>query len=79
MIAQAEALVLQQPGVGELGGPAPLVQAGAVRLAALVDAGFRPVHATQLTTGLSVAALVGERRPDPGQDGEEGPEQALEP
>jgi len=36
------------------------------------------VRAAQLTAGLGVVALVGKRRPDPGQDGEGGLEQALE-
>ena len=65
VVAQAEALVLQQPGVGALDRPAPLAQAGAVRLAALVEAGFRAVAAAHLAVGFGVVALVGKRRPDP--------------
>ncbi len=67
IVVQAEALVLQQPGVGALDRPAPLAQAGAIRLPALADAGFRAALAAQVAVALGVLGLVGKR----------GPEQAL--
>src|SRR3954449_10098797 len=47
VIAQGEALVLQNPGVGALDRPAPLAQTRPVRLAALVDVGLGPELAAQ--------------------------------
>src|SRR4051794_41616346 len=58
VIAEGEALVLQDPGVGALDRPAPLAQTGSVRLAALVDGGFGPERPAQLAMVLGVVALV---------------------
>ena len=59
VIAQAETLVFQQPGVGALHRPAPLAQARAVRLAALAKAGLGAVAAAQGAVSFGVIALVG--------------------
>ena len=78
VVAQAEAVIFQQPGVGALQRLAPLAQAGAVRLSPVVDAGLVTVLGAQVAAGLGVAAPVGKRRPDPDHDRVRYPEQALE-
>ena len=78
VVAQAKALVLQQPGVGALDRPAALAQARAMRLATLADTRLGAAPAAQVTVALGVVSFVGKGGPDPGLDDERGPEQALE-
>jgi hypothetical protein len=78
VIAECEALILQDPGVGALDRPAPLAQPRSMRLTAFVDMRLSFERAAQLAMVLGVVALVRKHGLDPGQDAEGGQEQPLE-
>src|SRR5919205_1141859 len=77
VVAQAEALVLQQPTERALDRPTVSAQAGAMRLSALVDERLDLAGAAELTVPLGIIAFVGIGIADARHDGEGGEEQPL--
>ena len=78
VIAEGEALVLEQPGVAALDRPAALAKARSTWLATLVDVGFSIELAAESPIGLGVIAFVGEDGANAGRDREGGQEQPFE-
>jgi len=78
IVAQGEALVLQQRGIAAFHRPALLTQGRSARLAAFVDVRLGAKAAAQGAIGLGIVAPTGEQHCDPGHNGEGGKEQALE-
>src|SRR3954451_24988255 len=72
VVAQAEALVLQQPTERALDGPAVSAQAGAMRSSALVDERLALAGPAELTVPLGIIAFVGICIADARHDGEGG-------
>src|SRR3954451_270978 len=77
VVAQAEALVLQQPTERALDGPAVSAQAGAMRSSALVDERLDLAGPAELTVPLGIIAFVGICIADARHDGEGGEKQPL--
>src|SRR4051794_22957490 len=63
VVAQRQALVLQEPGVAPLDRPAPLAQPRPARPSALVQARLGPECPARLAVALGVVALVREHGP----------------
>lgn len=62
VVAQAEALVVQQPGISALDRPAAPAQTGAVQLATLADARLGATPAAQVAVTLDIMGFVGKCR-----------------
>src|SRR3954468_9676671 len=77
VVAQAEALVLQQPTEGALDRPAVSAQARAMRPSALVDEWLDLAGPAELTVPLGIIAFVGIDGADARHDAQGGQEQPL--
>src|SRR4051812_48978533 len=78
VVAQGEALVLQNPGIAALDRPAALAQSGSARPTTLVNVRLGAELAAEVAVVFGVIALVGEDRADASHDREGRQEQALE-
>lgn len=78
IVAQGQALVLQNPSVAALDWPPFLAQPRSMGPTALVKARVNAEGSAQIPMRFGIIALVGEHGPDPGQDRKGPQEQPFE-